>query len=670
MRSLALGLAFVAAAAFADVPVDLPRLQADLGLYVTAATNGDDVVVAWESFTGYVRVARVRADGTVVDVPAKLVARGYHPVIGCGGGRCVVIFDFSGTVEAAVLSADLDVVRRVRFSNEIPDRPHTVAANDDGFLVTWQSNYYDSTGVLLTRDGDVSAQFAIHKCIVAGAGRGGEFAIAALPYMTGWPINTYRVARDGSLMAGPSISDDALPQAFLGTVALASSPNGFLVAYGGWRAGEGEGSVVELDAALQPRGPRSLLLNDVEYNGPPSAVWDGARYVVAFPKMFSYACTVAPLAGPAVVLNDAAEAALAVTSHGLFVAVQRRQHWSIEGYVMPSTSATAAPFTVAYEVAKQFLPEMATDGRSALLAWLEDERGWRVALLLPSGERRDVAFDRPAAASMSLAFDGRNYVMTWYESYPQPNAVYAQFVKPDGAPLGEPRLLGSGRHAIWNGTHFLVIDDVVPGTVAARVDDAPTIDLGVSGEQTMFLGGIPDGDDFVCVVGDTRDGFAQSVEVVRIRNGAIVERTTLLPADTTQVSIASNGDGFVLAWQSSSGTVAAALDRHLAPARAPFPLPFTWHLPSSVAWDGSAFLVAEEEHEDILSVRVTPSGEVSAPAVLADSSDEELTPLLVSWNGALVFAYVRRVTAPPMNASDRLFVRFPAPPPRRRASAP
>ncbi|HEV2719103.1 MAG TPA: hypothetical protein VG323_03715, partial [Thermoanaerobaculia bacterium] len=436
MRSLALVLVLVAAAAFADVPVDVPQLQADTAVYPAAATNGDDVVVTWESFTGYVRVARVRGDGTVIDVPAKLVGRGQHPAIACGGGRCVVLFEFSGTVEAAFLSADLDVLRRVRFSIQLPNRVQTVAANDDGFLVTWQSNDYDSAGVLLTRDGDVFAQFAIHQCIVASAGRGGEFLIAARPTMNVWPIGLYRVTRDGSLTAGPTFNDDSLPGTFLGSVALASSPNGFLLAYGDSRLGVGEGSVVELDAALQARGPRSLLSNDVESGGPVSAAWDGTRYVVAFSAQ-NERCEVLPRGDRAIAVENAAEAALAATSRGLFVAVRRQHDWSIDGYVMPSFAATPAPFTVAYEVAKQFLPAMATDGRSALVTWVENERGRRVALVLPSGERRDIPFDHgPSAVLSSLAFDGRNYVMIWTELFPQPDRVYAQVVSPDGALLG------------------------------------------------------------------------------------------------------------------------------------------------------------------------------------------------------------------------------------------
>jgi len=662
---------FAGAMAAADLAVDAPRVVTDSAVDdVVAAANGDDAVVAWAHDNSYVKVARVRGDGTVLDVPARSVERGDTPEIACGGGRCIVAAIRDAAVVATVIDGDGTPLRGmalgppgsfVSISGELTagDRGLKAAASGDGFVVAWTSGYYQTTAVVLTRDGDVVAHVTLSGRIVAASARGRDFALATMEFMTIGPVLLFGVGRDGSVTAGATVRDELL--LYPGRVALASSPNGSLLVFSGRQLFNGSyrGAVraIGLDAALQA-GSGSTLSTMPSFNSSRlSAIWNGARYVVGFSEGNSV-YDVLLLGDTTLRLRGVDEATVAMSGSEIFVATARGR--TVIGY----RASVPEPIVVGFAVVEQHAPRIATDGRSALVAWQENGT-FRAAWFGPGGSRRPIDLGG-LPLDLRLAFDGRNYVATWSVQ----SAAYAQFFTPDGQPMGPRRKAGFGNatQAVWTGSAFVTIDTSTYGAVVARMEDGTGRELGELGQRSAFVDAVADGGDVVIALEVFHDPQPRELQLVRFSSGAVVERRTIGQVSGYPASFASSGDGFLVVRHTTDGAIAMVrLDRHLVPMGTQSQLALRWGR-TTVAWDGSAYVVGWESNGDVAAARVSASGDVST-SVLAASSDDESEPVLASANGALAFAYVRNVSEAPINDSARVFLRYSGTGvPRRRAA--
>jgi len=651
---------FAGALAAADLAVDAPRVVTDSRVFhdVVAAANGDNAVVAWAHDNAYVKVARVRGDGTVLDVPARFVERGDKPEIACGGGRCIVAAIRDAAVVATLLDADGAPLRSmalgppgsfVSISSDLTndDSGLKTGASDDRFVVAWTSGYYESTAVVLTRDGDVVAHATLAGRIVAASGYGRDVALATMENLTAGPLLLFRVGRDGRVTAGATIFDDLL--LYAGRMALASSPTGSLLVVSGRQLFDGSyrGAVraIALDAALQAVSASTLSTMPYFVALRVSAVWDGARYAVGFSEG-SGLYDVLLLGDKKLQLQGVDEATLAMSGSEVFVAATRR--WSPVGY----RASAPEPIAVGFTVVEQHAPLLATDGRSALVGWSEDGRSCCIAWLGPGGIRHPIDVgDVPSY--LRLAFDGHNYVATWSVQ----STAYAQFFRTNGQPLGPRRKVGFGAatRAVWTGSEFVTIDTSAFGAVVARMEDGTGRELGELGQRSLFADAVADGGDVVIALVDVDH---DQLQLVRFSGGDVVERRTVGQLFDFTGSLASSGDGFLVAWNSRDRAISMQrLDRNFVPVGLPFQLA---QKPgrTTIAWDGSAYIVGWESNGDIAAARVGASGGVVSTDVLAASPDDESEPVLAAANGALAFAYVRNVSEAPINNAARVFVRY------------
>src|ERR1051326_1508207 len=649
---------FAGAMAAADLAVDAPRVVTDSRVFhdVVAAANGGNAVVAWAHDNSAVKVARVRGDGTVLDVPARFVERGDKPEIACGGGRCIVAAIRDAAVVATLLDVDGAPLRSivlgppgsfVSISSDLTndDSGLKTAASDDRFVVAWTSGYYESTAAVLTRDGDAIAHATLAGRIVAASGYGGDVALATMENLTAGPLLLFRVGRDGRVTAGATIFDDLL--LYAGRMALASSPTGSLLVVSGRQLFNGSyrGAVgaITLDTALQALAGSTLSTMPDLVASRVSAVWDGARYAVGFSEG-SGLDDVLLLGDKKLQFQGVDEATLAMSGSDVFVASNSRR-WTAVGYRVSAPE----PIAVGFTVVEQHAPLLATDGRSALVGWSEDGRSCCIEWLGPSGIRHPIDVgDVPSY--LRLAFDGHNYVATWSVQ----SAAYAQFFRPNGQPLGPRRRAGFGAatRAVWTGREFVTIDTSAFGAVVAKMEDGTGRELGELGQRSLFVDAVADGGDVVIALVDVdRD----ELQLVRFSGGAVVERRTVGQLFDFTGSLASSGDGFLVAWNSRDRAISMQrLDRHFVPVGMPFQLaPKPGR--ATIAWDGSAYVVGWESTGDIAAARVSASGEMRLLAALAASSDDESEPVLAAANGALAFAYVRNVSEAPINNAPRGF---------------
>src|ERR1051326_8906591 len=429
---------FAGAMAAADLAVDAPRVVTDSRVFhdVVAAANGGNAVVAWAHDNSAVKVARVRGDGTVLDVPARFVERGDKPEIACGGGRCIVAAIRDAAVVATLLDVDGAPLRSivlgppgsfVSISSDLTndDSGLKTAASDDRFVVAWTSGYYESTAAVLTRDGDAIAHAPLAGRSVAASGYGGDVALATMENLTAGPLLLFRVGRDGRVTAGATVFDDLL--LYAGRMALASSPTGSLLVVSGRQLFNGSyrGAVgaITLDTALQAlAGPPLSTVPDLVASRV-SAVCDGARYAVGFSEG-SGLYDVLLLGDKKLQFQGVDEATLAMSGSDVFVASNSRR-WTAVGYRVSAPE----PIAVGFTVVEQHAPLLATDGRSALVGWSEDGRSCCIEWLGPSGIRHPIDVGG-VPSYLRLPFDGHNYAAPWS------GRAAGRASVPPGAPCG------------------------------------------------------------------------------------------------------------------------------------------------------------------------------------------------------------------------------------------
>lgn len=266
----------------------------------------------------------------------------------------------------------------------------------------------------------------------------------------------------------------------------------------------------------------------------------------------------------------------------------------------------------------QSLPRVATDGRDFFAVWIDHRSGTssvfgtRVladgTVLDPTGILIAVQGDTPG-----VVWDGANYVVVWQENYTSSYPyLRVSFVRIDR----NGRLLGG------------------PKPVVDHSRGVPSIASNGRGSAVIFS--------------------VDSSHVVLISQDGSVTNKTVSPSFGLDTQIASNGDGFLLAWASSSFTYLLRLDNDGNPRA---PLQWTQRMDDAqlTAGSGGPYLLAALKWgldgsscaRGIVGRFVTSSG-VSDPVVIHDAGGADLGNFTVTpdWNGFQV-VWEKRLGANP-----------------------
>lgn len=337
---------------------------------------------------------------------------------------------------------------------------------------------------------------------------------------------------------------------------------------------------------------------------------------------------------------------------------------------------------------QQTLPSVASDGRTSMVAWSENDV--RVGRVGPDGSALDGAGivisqtpTRPTA--VQILFAGNRYIVFWIDN----TALFARWVERDGTPSGDVfRVSGNGDimtafNAAWTGPAFVLAwwNTYYQPTKLTVMPSARSL-FSITGPP-FYNGAAVSGGPRPIAVGK-RLGYA-GITAAFLDSG-IWSDVLPIQGDFQSLHVASNGTDYVMTWTQSRFAGNNTWDNEVWAARfgAAINLIGSPTLITTVSSKGGVGGVGIPLF-DGKRYRIVYSGSALGEAVLADdaftchcfertetamdtAAMKQLSAVVGA--GGSVIAYARPVTPPGDATHDNVFVRFAreTPPPRRHAS--
>src|SRR6266545_2102639 len=399
---------------------------------------------------------------------------------------------------------------------------------------------------------------------------------------------------------------------------------------------------VELTVSAEYPASDALFLPAVDYQDVPKVAWGGGQYLVVWQEW---------------------RAADPIDVYGARV--------TAEGELLDP-----AGIPIGVRQGDQALPAVASDGGDFFVVW-EDYSpevsgiyGTRVTgdgvVLDPFPVRVSPA--EVTALIPSLAWDGANYLVVWYDWRGQDD-IYGARVSPDGTVLDETGIPISTAPGVqwapvvsWSGSEFLVAwadernrvesgSDVYGSRLTAdgTVLDPAGIAISTAPAHQHQVAVASRGDNFLVVWIDERFG-AQEDDVYGARvadDGTVLDAggipISTEPQDAYAPSVASDGTNYLVAWGDPRGNdiYGARVTGEgivLDPDGFPISTAAQSQYSPSIGWNGSNYLVVWTDDRggsgDIYMARVSPNGEVLDPdGILASLSANPQYVASIAWDG-------------------------------------
>ncbi|WP_433926569.1 hypothetical protein AB3662_27005 [Sorangium cellulosum] len=586
------------------------------------ASDGATFLVVWNTPNG-LRARRVGRDGALLDEApidvAETTSGGRPPAVAYDGTNYLVVWSSPlGAENARVLGARVT--------------PTGVDLDPESFAISPSSSSTSPS----PRDRPVVA------C------RPGECLVAWLDASEGTPgVAAARVTSEGTVLdaAGTSLVPG---NNWRGPFAVAADSSGYLVVVGYSHhddvTGVGEHRVsakrVDGDTGL-PDAALTLLSTTPEPDAEVTAAFDGAAYLVAWADAQSASSQRNPDIHAARLSSGGAR----LEANVLLSGVPNDQH-----------SVAAAP-----------------SGDGFLAAWSEERtdgepgRELRVAWTAPDG----VVLGAPSVlataayyvAEPAVAFDGAQHAVVYFQDHTLAGALLD--------PTGQARAIDfSGWNEVWNEatpeSPRLAWDgnDIVVASRFRGPSDAGGVQIGriraadkVTGPIALDVEQEPSAPDIACDSGICMVVWTASNSgelEARFLRGHTATRLSALSSfnagPSTRPRVAQGGGRFLIVWGGprADSAVHAALVAPDGELLAQADIPTTdrdavVHEPA-VAFDGERFVVAwieqryredaELEACDVFAVRLSTTGEVSAPFAVTDTPSVVEEKLQVASNGA------------------------------------
>ena len=573
----------------------------------------------------------------------------------------MIVYADHPRIEAALLDRDGNVLRKITLTENgiLP----VVAAANGRFLVAWPTDPVEGAGLILSADGDVLSTIAFPFQVDAACESAGAFAVLGTPARI---ATVARVSPDGRVTAQAEVNvpiDLRNPPFWYSMTS--GSDGGLLIAYDDPNSSHALGFFTDFalhgDGIGYDCGPSGYdrLEHDV----------DGSHYVVLASPGGGLTATRVGIDKSPLSLGLSA-GVVAKTAAGYFVAIASSLEPELRTDLASPPSATWH-FTV---VEEQFFPDISTDGHSIFACWLLADDVHEQALL-SNGSVRAIN----GVVGGQSAFDGRQFVVvdacregTQCTASP----AWAQFASVDGKVTATVRLDGVS-YVIWTGSLFIGFagNDQISLTVrrlrpsGEAIDAAPIVpaydyrwiqSMATNGRDVFFIVAVSD---------------AASNDVYRLfritPDGAVIAGDRLPFASP---SVAAAGDvvfvtGTRIVDQRDSVSVASYTgDLH---ARWPAPIALTAGAAAmpAIAADGRNAVVVWSEPGRVAGAERHPRGQCDA-VCRRRGPRSRLRLRIASASGAVAVAYERIAGEEPYGGSQRVFVHFFPPPPRRRASVP
>ncbi len=394
----------------------------------------------------------------------------------------------------------------------------------------------------------------------------------------------------------------------------------------------------------------------------------------------------------------------------------------IEG---PSLAASA-PFVIARAATTQITPDAATSGTNTAIVWNEDDGGVYVGRLTLDGQSLDgrgIRVGGPNLTEPRIAFDGVNYIIGWTERDPKDS--YSSIVKVARFAPGTGTLLDpngivisqngyenlalapapNGTLLAWSeGVHVVAtildrdLSHGMPVTVNPAEDPGGTnVAAAWNGSEWLltWLKPAPSPSDPLCEPGPC---YAYQIAATRLSSQlAPLDPKSIVVSDALdtygQPFVASDGDGFLVAWTRSADDYFSAEGGYeynvyaqrisrggslLGPVNG---VRLGAGQTRSIVWDGLQYDVAFTARRNppyfatysftatlnVTHVAAHGAMESLTPqTVITDLSDPDAS-LIVTGPGNITVAYTRIGTEPEYGDVERVFVTVPHVP-RGRAS--
>lgn len=595
---------------------------------------GDGFVVVWQDRRADnpgIRGTRVSAGGAVVDPAGIDVSTGAldrtEPAVAANGDAALVVWTDARAgnpdVRGARVAADGAVIDPSSFAittGTAEERRAAVASNGTDFLVGWElhgtgrpeihASRVSADATVLDPGGMLVAEDATEAISPTIASAGSSYLVAWTDVELPWEVRGQHVGPDATSPHPTSFLVGA--SAYTWSEA-AAGPGGYLVSWDDF----GNGADVFAKAVPESGQPadtdRILVSGEPNEQVEPAAAWDGTNYLVAWTDHRSGADVYASRVNP--------------------------DGTSLDGTGIPVSTAEFS----------QSDAQVAWNGSTYLVVWIDyrsQDRELYGARVTPEGQVLDpdgIRLTPPGSSPWhpSVASDGSGFAVAWtgYNGHTGQPGVHATQVAVDGAVMDtDAILLGPDGHSpsvAWNGRAYLVAWST--GTYEER-----------------------------------------DVHAVRIMRGRVMDRRPIVvssaPASQTDAQVASDGDGFFVAWtdrrsgggsfyESNNDVYSARVGKNgkvLDPEGVAVVSGPEDESATGVVWNGRHYVVTWRPPiypGQIALTRVTPDAVVVDPAGIPVGGGYS-TGLAAGPPGEAVSVAYRSVPDPPYNGVARAFIRF------------
>lgn len=667
------------------------------------AFDGTNFLVAWVWSSTEIRAARVAPDGTELD--------------------------WNGF--------------RVSEANSSPKQRPAVAFDGTSYLVVWQERWSDADikGALVGTDGTLLSPTALviapgganHNVNPSVASLGTEFLVAWDRFTTApgtGAIAVRFVGPTGAFLSGEFAIRSVSLGGYLRTPSVAAGGSNYFVAYAiGSSTTNYDIEGVTLNAGSSSY-PRTSVCTAAGDQTEPAATYGGGRFFVAWADARTssatdvYAARVGLDANGFLVSGGTGTQDQPAVAHDgtNFVVALANDYGQVGSddvvlHRISSSGTSAGSAMLTADTGTR--PAVASGASGALVAW-ELLGGFGVSArfaaatgTLQAGETT-ITFSANSQTYPALAFDGTNHLAIWTDSRDGADATYGARISAAGTaldPSGVKILDYASRSAAFDGTQFQV---AAPG-VLQRVSTAGA----KTGSTTISAAAGTAGVAVACRTGLCLAAWAKwastsgSIDLLAARvdaTGALLDPSEVAvsaaPGMQDKPAIASDGTGFLVAWQDARGGTAdvyagrvtalgAVLDgngvlvgttgqsqtdlsvafggatyfvvyakgttveaRLLSAAAAPLGPAFTVATGAAsspaprVAWDGFGFFVVYEGTADVFGLRYREDGTLlmGKTALTSTSANERAPAVARGAPGEALVAY-HRTFGPPESAA-------------------
>lgn len=365
-----------------------------------------------------------------------------------------------------------------------------------------------------------------------------------------------------------------------------------------------------------------------------------------------------PLTGPA------GAGAAAVTASRLFTV------WQIDGAVRGRFAFDDAQprVDIAYSVANQQMPALATDGTHVLAIWTDDVTETRdrisARVVARDGTPLSVAprtiatrHAPPMLSRPAIVFSGGRYVVAYVDTtkgIDKPAELIVRSVDRSGVASGDVRVTLTA-HPLYGPALAAGPSDAL--LVWSRSDPNPRVHAAfvsdpqnhIEVRELLYEPAVVYANDSYLIVGGTATG---SIRGVRLSAGGVVGETvfeTIGTADTKPAIATSAAEQLVVFRR---GT---AIWGRLVGTAFEFTIAESGDHPR-VTWDGTAFVVAWQNAGDAFIARVLTNGTAEAPVVLSATALEDAFPAVLGLGGGSSLAAYQRAV-PELQNVHRVFTR-------------